>query len=101
VTPNNDRTPLRPQVSVACLRAFLSNFASPVAPALKPIYHYTRITEVVPDHRGRSVSTGWLRWRWHAEDARKASLNFEQNITANNDVAGRVGFQAAPLRMAA
>jgi len=24
---------------------------------------------------GRSVSTGWRRWRWHAEDARLASLN--------------------------
>jgi hypothetical protein len=32
-----------------------------------------------------------------------ASLNFEQNITANNDnaVAGRFGFTAAPVRMAA
>jgi len=23
-----------------------------------------------PSHRGRSVSTGWRRWWWHAEDAR-------------------------------
>lgn len=26
------------------------------------------------NHRGRSVSTGWLRWRWHAQDAHLAWL---------------------------
>src|SRR5437764_8759809 len=51
--------------------------------------------------RGRLVSTGWRRWWWHAEDARWPRKSSSKLITANSDVAGRVGFTAAPVRMAA
>jgi len=73
----------------------------PIASLVKPGYPADVLWGVVHNHRGRLVSTGWRRWWWHAEDARWPRKSSSKLITANSDVAGRVGFTAAPVRMAA
>ena len=42
---------------------------------IRRLWRVPRTLMIVIYHRGRSVSTGWLRWWWHAEEAWLASLN--------------------------